>query len=120
MTSNTKDLIRSRLQTQSAIEGDQHVLPVLKLLEHVQSALEWQALVDVEHLRYGVLSYETHIFYRVKKHFLPMVESLPEPGYMLVKVRVPEEYSDVHPELVFADYVGNPSAWETALVVPRK
>lgn len=36
-----------------------------------------------------------------------------------IEIEVPEEYQDVHPDLIFEDFQQNPGAWKIALV-PEK
>lgn len=72
---NGKEKILERLATQEDTEGrTENIRHLMKILKHVKMQSEWDAFVQIEHKKYGPLSYECHIFYYVKPHMLKLLK----------------------------------------------
>lgn len=61
---NQKVKILKSLQIQEEIEGATDNIKMLRrFLDCIKTSSQWQAFVDVNHHRYGKMSYECHHFY---------------------------------------------------------
>lgn len=63
------------LATQESIEGPTENIRLLRALyRHLTRSSEWQALVDVRHHKYGILSFQCHIFYYLKPNIVALLQ----------------------------------------------
>lgn len=71
-----RESVLKELDVQEKISGKvEHKDLILRILDACKYESEFFALCNVYHHRYGVLSYQTHRFYSVKSHLLPLMEA---------------------------------------------
>jgi hypothetical protein len=74
---NLRKKFLAAIDVQAAHEGETVNIKACRIIaQHVKTSSEWQALVSVQHHRYGILSYETHHFYYIRDWVEPLIAKL--------------------------------------------
>jgi hypothetical protein len=69
--------ILAEIDVQAAHEGETANIKACRaIVQRVKTSSEWQALVSVQHHRYGTLSFETNRFHYVRDWVMPLVADL--------------------------------------------
>ena len=75
--SNQRNRIFAELDIQARQEGETSNITSCRIIaRHAKTNQELQALLSIQHHRYGKLSYETHRFYYVRQWVGPLVAEL--------------------------------------------
>jgi hypothetical protein len=73
----TREEILNKLSKQEEIEGKTSDINLLRLvLPLIKSNNLWKSLIKVKHHRYGIKSYECHIFYYPTEEFKAIANKL--------------------------------------------
>ena len=62
------------IRIQDKIEPMKHKDLVLKIFNSLKYQSEITSFFEIKHHRYGVQSFETHRFYYIKSHLLPLLK----------------------------------------------
>lgn len=69
-----RTIILSRLEIQENVEGESPYIALLRhFVDKIKMASQWEAFLDVRHVKYGELSYQYHIFYDPKPELVVLL-----------------------------------------------
>lgn len=91
----TRDKFLKRLKIQEKIEGSTANINLCRVvIEHCKDASDINAFFKIKFHRYGVSSYETHMFYYVKENIINMFND-PKVQELSKEVKEVKEVQDV-------------------------